>query len=161
MGIAIVIAALAAVALFVASWMLARTSGVRGSVTREPLLVDGERHLRGRPDYLVGERAGLVPIELKPLRRSTTLYESDRMQLVTYLLLVRATYPGNFAGYGRVRYRDAEFTVTLTEALEARCLALAARVRDARHASVVHRTHDVPAKCGACAHRAACAESLV
>jgi CRISPR-associated exonuclease Cas4 len=159
MALALIIVALA---LFVASWMLERGTGVRvGEVSVEPLLVDEARRLRGRPDYLVRERGGLVPIELKPLRRSTVLYESDRMQIGAYLLMVRATYPREFAGYGRVRYRDVEFTVTLDPALEARCLALAERVRAARGAGVVHRTHDIAGKCGACAHRAACGESLM
>lgn len=158
MGLAIIFLALAALALFVASWAL----GLRGAdISAEPLLVDETRRLRGRPDYLVRERAGLVPIELKPLRRSRTLYESDRMQLVAYMLLVRASYPREFAGYGRVRYREAEFTVTLDAASEARCLALAERVRAARSAPDVHRTHETPGKCAACAHRAACGESLV
>jgi CRISPR/Cas system-associated exonuclease Cas4 (RecB family) len=157
MGIALVLIALV---LFVASWAIGRTTGVRGTASAEPLLIDDARRLRGRPDYLVRERAGLVPIELKPLRRSTVLYESDRMQLVAYLLLVRAHYPREFAGYGRVRYRDVEFTVTLDEASEQRCIALAERVRAARRAEV-HRTHDIAGKCAACAHRAACGESLV
>jgi len=159
MALALIVVALA---LFIASWALQRSTGVRvGDVSAEPLLVDEARRLRGRPDYLVRERAGLVPIELKPLRRSTVLYESDRVQLGAYLLLVRASYPSAFAGYGRVRYRDVEFTVTLDPALEARCLALAERVRAARGAGDVHRTHDIAGKCGACAHRAACGESLV
>jgi CRISPR/Cas system-associated exonuclease Cas4 (RecB family) len=157
MGIALV---LVAVVLFVASWALGRTTGIRGGASVEPLLVDETLRLRGRPDYVVRERGRLVPIELKPLRRSTVLYESDRMQLVAYLLLVRANYPREFAGYGRVRYRDAEFTVTLDEASEARCSALAERVRAARRTEV-HRTHDIAGKCAACAHRAACGESLV
>ncbi len=152
MGLALIFLALAALALFIA----VRTP----KVNAEPLLVDETRRLRGRPDYLVRERAGFVPIEIKPLRRSTVLYESDRMQLVAYLLLVRATYPREFAGYGRVRYRDVEFTVTLDDASEQQCIALAERVRWARRTEV-HRTHGVAAKCASCAHRAACGESLV
>ena len=164
----VVALALLAVALFAAAWAVARTTGVRARVvasdtgdSQDPTLVDETLRLRGRPDYIVRERAGLVPIEVKPGRRATTLYESDRMQLVAYLLLVRATEPGRFAGYGRVRYARAEFVVTLTAALERRCLDLAARVRAARRAEDVHRTHDLAVKCRSCAVRAACGEALV
>ena len=120
----------------------------------EPLLIDEARRLRGRPDYLMRRREGLIPVEFKPLRTSKTLYESDRLQIGTYLMLTRAPY-------GIVRYKDATFRVHLTQELEARCLAVADQVRAARRAAVVHRTHNVPAKCGACAHRTACGESLV
>jgi CRISPR/Cas system-associated exonuclease Cas4 (RecB family) len=157
MGVAIILLALAALALFVVSWVL----GHIPRAVAEPMLADTGRRLRGRPDYLVRERGQFVPVELKPLRRSRSLYESDRMQIGVYMMLVKATYPRAFAGYGRVRYRGAEFVVPLTEDLEARCLALADRVREARRAILVHRTHALQAKCGACAHRAACGESLV
>jgi CRISPR/Cas system-associated exonuclease Cas4 (RecB family) len=160
--VAVLVLALIALALFIASWVLQRTTGVRvGTAVAELPLADEKAHVRGRLDYLVRERAGFVPIELKPLRRSTVLYESDRVQLGVYLLLTRANYPREFAGYGRVRYREAEFTVTLDAELEARCLALAERVRAARRASDVHRTHEIPGKCGACRHREACGENLV
>jgi CRISPR-associated exonuclease Cas4 len=152
---AIVFLALAALALIIAS---------RAPFTNaeaEPLLVDAAHRLRGRPDYILKKKGKLIPVELKPLRQSATLYESDLLQLGTYLLLVRANHAEAFAGYGYVRYREKVFRVPLTEALEARCLATADRVREARTATHVHRTHNIAAKCGACAHRAACGESLV
>jgi CRISPR-associated exonuclease Cas4 len=152
---ALIFLALAAIAFLIAS---------RAPFTEaeaEPFLVDQSRHLRGRPDYLLKKRGKLIPVEVKPLRESQVLYDSDLLQLTTYMLLVRANHADAFAGYGYVRYREKVFRVYLTEALEARCLATADRVRAARTASVVHRTHDVAAKCGACAHRAACGEALV
>jgi CRISPR/Cas system-associated exonuclease Cas4 (RecB family) len=141
--------------------ILLTTAGRLGGAAAEPLLVDETRRLRGRPDYLLRHRKGLIPVEAKPLRTSKTLYESDRLQIATYLMLVRATSPDAFAGFGIVRYRDTTFRVYLTEELEKRCLAVADRVRAAKHATIVHRTHTVATKCGACAHRTACGESLV
>ena len=148
-------AAIVALSLFVAAGDLGR------SAVLEPLLVDEARRLRGRPDYLLHHRKGLIPVELKPLRTSKTLYESDRLQIATYLMLVRAANPDASVPYGIMRYRDTTFRVYLTEELEARCLAVADQVRAARAAAVVHRTHNVSAKCAACAHRTACGESLV
>ena len=153
--LAAAVAAIIALTLFVAAGDLGR------SAIMEPLLIDEARALRGRPDYLLRHRKGLIPVELKPLRTSRSLYESDRLQIGVYLMLVRAANPDASVPYGVVRYKDTTFRVYLTEELEARCLAVAEQVRAARKATVVHRTHNVPAKCGACAHRTACGESLV
>ena len=146
---------LVALALFVAAGDLGRSAAL------EPSLVDETRRLRGRPDYLLRHRKGLIPVELKPLRTSKSLYESDRLQVATYLMLVRATNPDASVPYGVVRYKDSTFRVYLTEELEARCLAIADQIRAAKRAPVVHRTHNIAAKCRACAHRTACGESLV
>ncbi|HZS61886.1 MAG TPA: Dna2/Cas4 domain-containing protein [Gemmatimonadaceae bacterium] len=150
MALALVVAAalagILALALYLAAGPLAET---------EPLLVDEARRIRGRPDYLLRHKKGVIPVELKPLRTSKTLYESDRLQIATYLMLVRT------APYGIVRYKETTFRVYLTKELEARCLKVADEIRAARRATVVHRTHNVPPKCRACAHKAACGEALV
>jgi CRISPR/Cas system-associated exonuclease Cas4 (RecB family) len=124
------------------------------------MLNDPAIGLRGRPDYLIREAAGLVPVEIKPMRAATTLYESDRVQIGAYLLLVRAAYPTTFAGYGRVRYRATTFVVHLDPELESLCTRTAASVRAARRATNVHRTHTLAAKCRTCAMRPACSEAL-
>ena len=53
-------------------------------VVREPAL-----GLRGRPDYILEEGPPndrlLIPVELKPTRRSKRVYESDELQLGAYL----------------------------------------------------------------------------
>jgi CRISPR-associated exonuclease Cas4 len=163
------VAALLAVLLFAAArWVAADTGLAAGArvvstdVGPDPsvMLTDLALGIRGRPDYLVREAAGLVPIEIKPMRGATMLYESDRVQIGAYLLLVRATYPTLFAGYGRVRYRETAFVVPLTPELESLCARTAALVRAARQASDVHRTHTVAAKCRTCAVRPACTEAL-
>lgn len=153
--IAAALAAILALALFLAAGALGRSAEL------EPLLIDEQHGFRGRPDYLLRHNEGLIPVELKPLRTSKTLYESDRLQIGTYLMLVRATNPGARVPYGVVRYKETTFRVYLTEDLEARCLAVAGQVRAARRSTTVHRTHNIPPKCRACAHKAACGESLV
>lgn len=159
MALALIVAAALAAILALAFSLAAGALGRSADI--EPVLADDTHRLRGRPDYLLRHQKGLIPVELKPLRTSKTLYESDRLQIVTYLMLVRAANPGASVPYGVVRYKETTFRVYLTEELEARCLAAAEKIRAARQAAVVHRTHNVPAKCRACAHRAACGESLV
>jgi CRISPR-associated exonuclease Cas4 len=168
LGVAIVAALLAIILFLAARWVAADTGLVAGArvistdVGPEPgeMLIDPTLGLRGRPDYLIREAAGLVPIEIKPMRAASALYESDRVQIGAYLLLVRATYPGMFAGYGRVRYRNQTFVVPLTPELETLCATTAAAVRAARQSSDVHRTHAIAAKCRSCAMRPACSEAL-
>lgn len=66
--------------------VVASDTGAGASV----LLSDPALGLRGRPDYLLEEDAGvdrfLVPLEIKPTRRSQRLYESDDVQLGAYVI---------------------------------------------------------------------------
>lgn len=176
--------ALAAGALGVAAlgalgalWWLRRSTGLRPSFGEAPVVVasdtgaapgvmlrDPALGLRGRPDYLMEERTAdgtvLVPIEVKPTRRSTRLYESDAVQLGAYLLALRATHGERAARYGEVHYSGRSFRVELTAGLAGRVRATVAAVRAGRSAAVVHRSHDVPARCARCPMREACDERL-
>lgn len=129
------------------------------------LLRDPELGLRGRPDYLLTENTAegprVVPLELKPHRRSRRLYESDEVQVGAYLLLSRATYGSSAATFGYVRYANAAFRVELTSALERQIRAVVAAISRGRAAAVVHRSHAVPARCAGCAVRRYCDEALV
>lgn len=126
------------------------------------LLRDTRHRLQGKPDYLLEEHGCLVPLELKPTRHSRTdrPYLSDELQVATYLLCLRAEEPTRAASYGRVRYANREFVITLTPALEAQCLEFAAAIRAARRGTEVRRTHKSPAKCRACGLRHACTDRL-
>ena len=129
------------------------------------LLRDSRLGLYGKPDYLFadGVSAGqrLVPMELKPVRRAQRLYESDEIQMGVYLLVTRATFGSRAAGFGFVRYAASTFRVELTVALERRIVEVAAAIRAGRKALIVHRSHDVRARCAGCAVRPNCDESLV
>jgi CRISPR-associated exonuclease Cas4 len=142
----------------VAAPVLASDTGTGSPDTLEaPALL-----IRGRPDYVLRERGRqrVYPVEVKPTRDSTTLYESDALQLTAYMLLVEASYGNAFAGYGLVRYRSAEFRVPLTPELRRRCIAAADGVRRARRATDVRRSHAVTARCRGCAVRDRCDDAL-
>ena len=128
------------------------------------LLRDPRLGLYGKPDYILAQGAGdgrrLIPMELKPRRRASRLYESDEIQLGVYLLTARATYGRQAADFGFVRYAAKTFRVELTAALERRVLAVAASIRAGRTAPLIHRSHNVPARCAGCAMRHNCTESL-
>jgi CRISPR/Cas system-associated exonuclease Cas4 (RecB family) len=107
-----------------------------------------------------GGDALLVPIEVKPSRRAGRLYESDETQLGAYLIALRATHGARAASHGYVRYAARTFRVELTAALERRVRTIVAAVRAGRSAAVVHRSHDVPARCVHCPVRERCDERL-
>ena len=175
-------AAVAGLLCLVALWWLRRSTGLPPSLGRVPevvasdtgaaasvLLRDPVLGLRGRPDYVIEERTAaaggddvrLVPVEVKPSRRSGRLYENDALQLAAYLVAARATYGARAADHGYVRYASGTFRVVLSAELEARVRAVVATVRAGRTAPVVHRSHDVAARCRNCPVRERCDERLV
>lgn len=132
----------------------------RSILLRDPIL-----GICGKPDYLlesdVGGRRFLVPLEVKPTRRSRRIYDSDRVQIGAYLLALRGTFPDRASDVGYVRYTDQTFGVRLTPELEREVEHIAAAVRRGRHALVLHRSHNISARCRACPMREQCDEALL
>jgi CRISPR/Cas system-associated exonuclease Cas4 (RecB family) len=128
-------------------------------IVRDPVL-----GISGKPDYVIamdvpGSRR-FVPIEVKPTRRSTRLYDSDRLQLGAYLIGLRATAGEAAANFGYVRYASASFEVALTAGLQAEILEIVRTIRAGRLSPSVPRNHSSVARCRACAVRPNCNESL-
>ena len=126
---------------------------------RDPML-----GIRGKPDYLVrimlAGRRRLVPIEVKPTRRSRRLYESDRIQLGAYLVALRSTMGPSAAAFGVVQYADTSFHVDLTPALEADLRRIVLAMRAGRSSAEMPRNHDSAARCRSCAVRLSCDQAL-
>lgn len=129
-------------------------------------LYDPTHGITGKPDYIREERVGLlrrkkyVPVEVKPSRRGRRLHEGDEMQLVAYLLLLRANYGRRAANYGYVRYKDATFRVKLTDDRVRRCLMYVEAIRHSRVATDVQRSHNDRVRCLRCGLREVCGQSL-
>jgi hypothetical protein len=141
--------------------VVASDTGAGASV----LLSDPALGLRGRPDYLLeeGDDSGrvLVPLEVKPKRRSHRLYESDALQLGAYLVAARASFgPDAVADFGYVRYAETLFRVHLTPSLERRLREVVAAIRKGRTATVLRRSHGVRARCSRCPVRMHCDDAL-
>ena len=128
-------------------------------MVRDPVL-----GVRGVPDYVltvdVDGRRGIAPVELKPRRTYERLLESDRLQVGTYLLGLRASVGDAASPVGFVHYRTARFAVRLTPALEDKIRHIVTAIRRGRSASTLHRSHQSAARCRGCAVRALCDESL-
>lgn len=126
-------------------------------------LRDDELGLCGKPDYLLASTIGgeLVPLEVKPRRRSARLYDSDRIQVGAYLLALRATADDRASKVGYVRYQTGTFEVELTASLEKEIRSLVVSLRRARRAAVVRRSHHSAARCRACPVRHHCDDALL
>lgn len=128
------------------------------------LLRDPVLGIRGKPDYLVRTRLDghqrLVPLELKPARRSLRLQDSDRLQLGAYLLALRSTKGVLAAPFGIVRYAATSFQVALTPGLEADVRRAVLAMRAGRSSSGVRRSHNSVARCRSCAMRLSCDQAL-
>jgi len=125
---------------------------------------DEDVGVMGKPDYVVQEqidgRQRLVPIEVKPTRRSRRLYDSDRLQLGVYLLGLRAMAGEGAADFGYVRYSAMTFEVRLTSTLEREIRAAVKAIGLGQRTRVMHRSHNSPARCHACAVRQYCDEAM-
>ena len=135
---------------------------------RVELLEDHELRLRGQPDYIMEKRVfpllgpkRLFPVELKTGTQSSDLRDSDRFQLLVYLLLMKARYGSRASKVGYVRYGSATFPVRLTWWSRRECLRVIERVRRAKQADDVRRNHRVAARCRGCSVRSVCSQSLV
>ncbi len=115
--------------------------------------------LVGRPDYLLGKRGRLVPVEVKPNRRAAAPYLGDLRQLSAYGLLVEAE-TGNPPPFGVLAYAGARWTVPWTRARRRDLLAAIAQVRADRSSRVVRRSHDDPRRCAGCGFREQCTDAL-
>ncbi|HEV7842271.1 MAG TPA: CRISPR-associated protein Cas4 [Pyrinomonadaceae bacterium] len=124
-------------------------------------LISWRHGLKGRPDYLIETKEGIVPVEIKSTAfpRSGRPYEAHVMQLICYCLLCEET-TGAHVPYGLIRYRNGEAHVEYTPELRSRLLSLLDEMRKAKASPVIHRNHSQPRRCSGCGFREVCGESL-
>jgi CRISPR-associated exonuclease Cas4 len=166
MTVALLLAA--AVILLAASVFLYRRFGIGGRVVasdsvvarRTRVLRSARYGVSGKPDYLVEERGRIVPVELKPTRRSATPWLRDVVQLAAYCLLIEETEP-RFAGYGYLRYADRTFRIDFTESLRAELLRTVAALRADLTAPDVDPNHDDSRRCARCSLVQVCGKQVV
>jgi CRISPR-associated exonuclease Cas4 len=116
--------------------------------------------LTGKPDYLIEQRGGTIPVEVKPGRRAAQPYESDLMQLAAYCLLIEET-TGRAPPYGLLRYAEASFRLDYTPQVRDQLLAILVDMQEALADDDCARSHDDPRRCAGCGFRDICEESLV
>ncbi len=162
-GIALVVAALCLVIAVV----LRRRAGLSGTVVasdgpvarRARVIRSAREGISGKPDYLIEEHDHIVPVELKPTRRSQTPWLRDVVQLAAYCLLLEETEP-RFGGYGYLRYADRTFRIDFTDSLKAELRTTVAALRADLSASDVEANHADPRRCARCALRQSCGRAI-
>lgn len=162
----VVLLLLGGLVLLAVSWWLRRASGLpAGEIAysdtdapAQPLL--SQRYgLVGKPDYIVMHDGLAIPIEVKPNRTAEQPYESDRLQMAAYCLLIEDR-DASAPPYGVLRYRDRSFRIEYAPRLRQRLLDVLDEMRGQLDAEDVGRSHRSAARCAACGLRSQCEERL-
>jgi CRISPR-associated exonuclease Cas4 len=122
-------------------------------------LYDPATNLTGRPDYLIREKGQIVPVEVKSGRAPFRPYESHRLQLAAYCLLVEAVH-GQTPSRGIIKYNDRGFEIAFTQALKNEILDVVAEMRRFEY-SQPDRSHEDERRCRACGYVEECDQALV
>jgi CRISPR-associated exonuclease Cas4 len=127
----------------------------------EKPLFSSRLQLTGKPDYLVREGQGYIPVEVKSGHAPADgPYAAHIYQLAAYCALVTEQY-GLRPAYGLIKYVDRTLAVDYTSELESQLGGLLDRMRADAEAEAVARSHSSSARCRACGFQEECDESLV
>ncbi|MDK2980945.1 MAG: CRISPR-associated exonuclease Cas4 [Chloroflexota bacterium] len=122
-------------------------------------LYDAALGLTGKPDYLVRKRHTIIPVEVKSTWAPPVPYESHKLQLVAYCVLVESYY-GKRPPYGLLRYRNRTFRVNFSEELEYQLLDVLDEIRAVKEQSEACRSHNQKNRCARCGYRYVCDQRL-
>jgi CRISPR-associated exonuclease Cas4 len=115
--------------------------------------------LTGRPDYLVQNEKGVIPVEVKSGTAPGQPYQAHLLQLAAYCLLVEEQ-EGRTPPYGILKYDDQAFEIDYTRALRAELLDILRDIRRDLQARKVKRSHDESGRCRGCGYREQCNQRL-
>ena len=127
--------------------------------TIEKSLYDPELGLTGRPDYLVENKAQIIPVEVKSRHISTAPYDSHIFQLAAYCLLVHRSFNRRPA-YGILHYPNRTYAFDYTPELENALLEVLANMRNLEERKELMRSHESSTRCSACGFRSICNQRL-
>jgi hypothetical protein len=88
----------------------------------------------------------MIPIERKRTRAPKRPYDGDLIQAIAYCVLVEDKY-GEPPPYARIQYADRWFDVSYTPERKHWALDVSQRLREARRARAVNRSHGIAGKC--------------
>ena len=120
--------------------------------------------LRGKPDCLIRNSDGIIPVELKKSSRPPSrggVYPNHLIQVLAYIVLVREHF-GEEVPYGLVLYGNEEGRrVYPTPENLAWLKSVVEQIQSARNAADVDRSHRQVNRCRGCGMRESCDQSLV
>lgn len=122
-------------------------------------LYDSNLGLTGKPDYLIRRKNTIIPVEVKSGWAPTVPYDSHKLQLAAYCLLVEGYY-GVRPSYGLLRYRNRTFRVQFNKELENQVLDMLDEIRQQKEQDEVWRSHRHKRRCARCGYRNICDQRL-
>lgn len=125
---------------------------------RSPLLRSERYALQGRPDYVVQEGRRIIPVEVKSGSAPAVPYDSHRLQLAAYCLLIEES-AGQAPPYGIIRYDDRAVRVPYNDALRNELLDALEAMRRHLLAGEPPPSPPSPARCAHCGYADICARS--
>ncbi len=115
--------------------------------------------LTGKPDYIVKQADGVIPVEVKTGPAPKAPYDSHAFQLAAYCFLVEHA-TGKRPGHGIIHYQDRDFVIDYTPQRERDLLHVIRDVRNSELQMDVPRSHNVKQRCLACGFRQVCDQRL-
>lgn len=159
----------AAALLLVLSFILRRRAGLpEGRIVYadpgmwgkvEKPMYDSALGLAGKPDYLVKNHNQVIPVEVKSMWAPSEPYDSHRLQLGAYCLLVERSL-GQRPPYGLLRYRNRTFRIPYTLSFEDEVIGILEDIRAHKDMEEVCRSHEHPNRCARCGYRNRCDQRL-
>lgn len=125
----------------------------------ETPLYDPTFNLTGKPDYLVENNQGIIPIEVKSKRLMTAPYDSHIYQLAAYCLLIDQTL-GIRPPFGILHYSNKDIAIDYTRELERQVIALIREMRSQSQRRSLDRSHQSPERCRNCGYNFICDQAL-
>ncbi len=124
-------------------------------------LVDHRLGLVGKPDYVMKTKQGsLIPVEVKTGHTPETPYDSHRLQLMAYGLLIQSNY-AQTPQYGLLHYPEKDFRVDFTPELETRLMDTLGDIRQIEKVNTTpDRSHNSSARCRSCGYRGVCDQKI-
>jgi CRISPR-associated exonuclease Cas4 len=125
----------------------------------EKPLYDPTFNLTGKPDYLVENSAGIIPVEVKSSRLKTAPYDSHIYQLAAYCLLIEQTFSIR-PSYGILHYANQDIAVDYTPELEQSVIDIIREMRSLARRRNIDRSHQSANRCRGCGFNSICDQAL-
>ena len=137
------------------------TMGANESGAHGEILFSRRYGLSGKPDYLLEDEEGLIPVEVKSgnAPRNQQPHRSHLMQLAVYFVLVEDALRSP-APYGLIRYNDRTLRIENTDELREDLFSVITEMTVTLARNSARRNHDQARRCAGCSLAEACDERL-
>ena len=116
-------------------------------------------NLTGKPDYLVENDQGIIPIEVKSKHLTAAPFDSHIYQLAAYCLLITQTF-GIRPPYGILHYPNKDIAIDYTSELEIDVIDLIREIRSQSRRRSLERSHQSHERCRSCGYNYECDQAL-